>query len=64
MNNQIMFFIGLIILSIYAYFLFSIIKRQNKHQSREQMNVTDLNDLDGMGNQGRFPDKKPKNRAI
>ena len=64
MNNQIMFFIGLIILSIYAYFLFSIIKRQNKHQSREQMNVTDLNDLDGMGNQGRFPDKKPRNRAI
>ena len=64
MNNQIMFFIGLIILSIYAYVLFSIIKRQNKHQSREQMNVTDLNDLDGMGNQGRFPDKKPKNRAI
>ena len=64
MNNQIMFCIGLIILSIYAYFLFSIIKRQNKHQSREQMNVTDLNDLDGMGNQGRFPDKKPKNRAI
>ena len=59
-----MFFIGLIILSISAYFLFSIIKRQNKHQSREQMNVTDLNDLDGMGNQGRFPDKKPKNRAI
>ena len=58
MNNQIMFFIGLIILSIYAYFLFSIIKRQNKHQSREQMNVTDLNDLDGMGNQGRFPTHK------
>ena len=64
MNNKIIFLIGFIILSIYAYFLFSIIKKQNKHQSREQMNVSDLNDLDGMGNQGRFPDKKPTNRAI
>ena len=64
MNNKIIYLIGFIILSIYTYFLFSIIKKQNKHQSREQMNVSDLNDLDGMGNQGRFPNKKPRNRAI
>ena len=64
MNNIIIFLFGFIILSIYVYFLFSIIKKQNKQVSREQMNASDLNDLDGMGNQGRFPNKKPRNRAI
>ena len=64
MNNKIIFLFGFIILSIYVYFLFSIIKKQNKQESREQMNVSDLNDLDGMGNKGRFPNKKQRNRAI
>ena len=64
MNNKIIFLFGFIILSIYVYFLFSIIKKQNKQESREQMNVSDLNVFDGMGNQGRFPNKKPRNRAI
>ena len=64
MNNKIIFLFGFIILSIYVYFLFSIIKKQNKQESREQMNVSYLNYLDGMGNQGRFPNKKPRNRAI
>ena len=64
MNNKIIFLIGFIILSIYAYFLFSIIKKQNKNLSSEQMIVSDLNVLDVMGNQGSFPDKKPRNRAI
>ena len=64
MNNKFIFLVGFIILIVYAYFLFSIINKQNKYKSREQMNVSDLNDLDGMGNQGRFPNKKPRNRAI
>ncbi len=64
MNNKFIFLIGFIILIVYSYFLFSIINKQKKHKSREQMNVSDQNDLDGMGNQGRFPDKKPRNRAI
>jgi hypothetical protein len=44
--------------------LLSIIKKQNQTEDKEVMNIHDLNDLDGMGNQGRIPDKKPKNRAI
>ena len=64
MNNQIMFVIGCVIFVVYVYFLLSIIRRQHKIQNKEQMNIHDSNDLDGMGNQGRIPDKKPRNRAM
>ena len=64
MNNQVMFVFGFVIFAIYVYFLLSIIKKQNQIEDKEVMNIHDLNDLDGMGNQGRIPDKKPKNRAI
>ncbi|MDG1023615.1 MAG: hypothetical protein P8I42_08180 [Flavobacteriaceae bacterium] len=64
MNNQIMFFVGLIIFIIYVYFLLSIIRKQHKIQRKENMNSYDSSDFDGIGNQGRIPDKKPKNRAI
>lgn len=64
MNNQVMFVFGFVIFVIYVYFLLSIIKKQNQTEDKEVMNIHDLNDLDGMGNQGRIPDKKPKNRAI
>ena len=59
-----MFVFGFVIFAIYVYFLLSIIKKQNQTEDKEVMNIHDLNDLDGMGNQGRIPDKKPKNRAI
>ena len=64
MNNQVMFVFGFVIFAIYVYFLLSIIKKQNQTEDKEVMNIHDLNDLDGMGNQGRIPDKKTKNRAI
>lgn len=55
MSNKIMFVIGCIVVLIYLYFLFSIIRKQNKVQKRELMNEYDIRDLDGMGNQGRIP---------
>ena len=64
MNNKIMFVIGSVIFIIYVYFLLKIIRTQHKIQRKENINSYDSNDLDGMGNQGRFPDKKPKNRAV
>ena len=64
MNNQIMFVIGCVIFVVYVYFLLSIIRRKHKIQHREHMHIHDSNDLDGMGNQGRIPDKKPRNRAM
>ena len=64
MNNKIMFVIGSVIFIIYVYFLLKIIRTQHKIQRNENITSYDSNDLDGMGNQGRFPDKKPKNRAL
>ncbi|RCL71549.1 MAG: hypothetical protein DBW73_04570 [Flavobacteriales bacterium] len=63
MTNKIMFFIGLAIVVIYSYFLLSIITSQYKTKQRNSADDYDLQDLDGMGNQGRVPNKKPKNRA-
>ncbi|MGB2339307.1 MAG: hypothetical protein ACPH7I_05410 [Flavobacteriaceae bacterium] len=40
-----------------------IISRQHRIQRKEHADAYDQVDLDGMGNQGRIPDKKPKNRA-
>ena len=63
MINQVMFFVGLTIFIVYVYFLLRIIGRQHRIQRKEHANAYDQIDLDGMGNQGRIPDKKPKNRA-
>ena len=56
--------IGCVIFVVYVYFLLKIIRKQHKIQRKENMSSYDSNDLDGMGNQGRFPNKKPKNRAV
>ena len=64
MNNRIMFIVGLIIFIIYVCFLLSIIRKQNKNDIDDNYLSPDSNDSDGMGNQGRFPNKIPKNRAL
>ena len=45
------------------YFLLTIIRKQHKIQRKENMNSYDSSDFDGIGNQGRIPDKDVKNRA-
>lgn len=62
MNNQIMFFVGFSIFIIYAFFLARILNREKKQSYNPKLEV-DVEDFDGIGNQGRIPDKKPKNRA-
>jgi uncharacterized membrane protein len=56
MNNKIMFFIGLVIFVVYMFFLLSIITKQHKIQKNFRTN--DVNDFDGIGNQGRIPNKR------
>ena len=63
MKNQIMFIVGVIIFVVYIYFLLTIIRKQHKIQRKENMNSYDSSDFDGIGNQGRIPDKNAKNRA-
>ena len=63
MKNQIMFIVGLIIFVIYVYFLLTIVRKQHKIQRKENMNSYDSSDFDGIGNQGRIPNKDEKNRA-
>tara|TARA_B110000261_G_scaffold121542_1_gene135585 strand:+ start:99 stop:293 length:195 start_codon:yes stop_codon:yes gene_type:complete len=63
MKNQIMFIVGVIIFVVYVYFLLKIIRKQHKIQRKENMNSYDSSDFDGIGNQGRIPDKNVKNRA-
>jgi hypothetical protein len=48
---------------VYVYFLIRIVGNQHRIQRREHADAYDQVDIDGMGNQGRIPDKKPKNRA-
>jgi hypothetical protein len=50
-----MFIIGSVIFVVYVYFLLSIIKKQHKIQRKQNSSSYDTNDLDGIGNQGRFP---------
>jgi len=50
-----MFIIGCIIFIIYVYFLLTIIRKQHKIQRKENITSYDTNDIDGIGNQGRFP---------
>lgn len=63
MTNKIMFFIGLAIVVVYGYFLLSIITNQNHTKRHNAEDDYDVYDTDGMGNQGRVPNKEPKNRA-
>ena len=63
MINQVMFFVGLTIFIVYVYFLLRIVGKQHRIQRKEHADAYDQLDIDGMGNQGRIPDKKPKNRA-
>mgnify|MGYP006118370151 CR=1 FL=1 len=62
MNNIIMFVVGSVIFIAYLFFYFRIVIRSHKKELTDTKNY-DVNDFDGIGNQGRFPDKKPKNRA-
>jgi len=64
MKNQIMFFVGVIIFIVYVYFLLTIVRKQHKIQRKGNMNTYDSSDFDGIGDQGRIPNKKPKDRAI
>lgn len=63
MNNQQIFFIGSIVFFIYLFFYLRIVIRDFGKNDKDQNSFVDSNDFDGIGNQGRIPDKKPKNRA-
>ena len=64
MENQQMFLIGSIIFFIYLFFYVRIVIRDFGNDNRNDNNFVDSNDFDGIGNQGRIPNKKSKNRAI
>ena len=63
MSNQQMFFIGSIIFFIYLFFYVRIVLRDFGKDRNNEPSFVDSNDFDGIGNQGRIPNKKPKNRA-
>ena len=54
------FFVGAVIFAVYVWFTLWIIVDQNKKQREENYPDVDVMDMDGMGNYGRIPDKKPK----
>lgn len=58
-----MFFIGLTIFIVYIFFFISVLNKEKNQKDNPKLEV-DVEDFDGIGNQGRIPDKKPKNRAI
>ena len=64
MENQQMFLIGSIIFFVYLFFYVRIVMRDFGNDNRNDNNSVDSNDFDGIGNQGRIPNKKTKNRAI
>ena len=53
--NLLIFIFGFIIFIVYVYFLLTIISIQHKIQRNEHQNAYDVIDMDGIGNQGRFP---------
>ena len=60
--NPYMFLIGAVIFSAYLFFLLWSITYSNKKQREENypnMSVDNI-DMDGIGNYGRIPNKKPK----
>ena len=54
------FFVGAIIFVIYVWFTLWVIFSQNKKQREEDYPNIDIMDMDGIGNYGRIPNKKPK----
>lgn len=63
MDNKQIFLIGSIIFFLYIFFYLRIVIRQFGADNNDQNYSFDSNDFDGIGNQGRIPNKKPKNRA-
>ena len=64
MENQQMFLIGSIIFFVYLFFYIRIVMRDFVSDIKNDNNFVDSNDFDGIGNQGRIPNTKTKNRAI
>ena len=64
MENQQMFLVGAIIFFVYLFFYIRIVMRDFGNDNKNDSNFIDSNDFDGIGNQGRIPNKKTKNRAI
>ncbi len=64
MSNQQMFLIGSIVFFTYLFFYTRIVIRDFGKNNKSENNFVDSNDFDGIGNQGRIPNKNPKNRAI
>lgn len=60
--NLLIFIFGFIIFLVYVYFLLTIISRQHKIQRNEHQNAYDELDMDGIGNQGRFPTEDSKKK--
>lgn len=64
MTNKQIFLIGSIVFFVYLFFYLRIVIRQFGESDNNQNHFGDSNDFDGIGNQGRIPNKKPKNRAL
>jgi len=61
--NLLIFIFGFIIFIVYVYFLLTIVSKQHKIQRSEHQQAYDDHDMDGIGNQGRFPiDKSNKKK--
>ena len=58
MSSQIIFFIGVLVFTIFIFGVL-LIPRESKTSSEEKIE-TDVMDYDGIGNYGRIPDKDPK----
>jgi len=58
--NLLIFIFGFIIFIVYVYFLLTIVSRQHRIQRNQHKNAYDEIDMDGIGNQGRFPIKDDK----
>ena len=58
MSIQIIFFIGVLVFTIFIIGVL-LIPRESKISSEEKIE-TDVMDYDGIGNYGRIPDKSPK----
>ena len=58
MSVQLIFFIGVLVFTIFIIGVF-LIPRESKISSEEKIE-TDVMDYDGIGNYGRIPDKDPK----
>ena len=58
--NLLIFIFGFIIFIVYVYFLLTIVSRQHRIQRNQHQNAYDDIDMDGIGNQGRFPIKDDK----